>query len=87
MTKVIDQDRCTRCGDCLPVCPNEGITIHVGEYTIESGLCTRCYGFSAAPQCERVCPADAVIDSPAPLGEPEMARRAAFLRPERFPRD
>ena len=87
MSKTIDQYRCTRCGDCVPVCPNGGIHDIHGEFIIDEGLCSRCYGFSKDPQCETVCHADALMDSPTPLSEPEMARRAAMLRPEHFPRD
>jgi ferredoxin len=87
MSKVIDQFRCTRCGECVPVCPNQGIHDINGEFIVEGGVCSRCYGFSSTPQCAHVCPADAIRDSSEPLWEPTMALRAAILRPDHFPRD
>lgn len=86
MSKMIDQYRCTRCGDCVTVCPNEGIRDVNGEFRVNEELCTRCYGFATDPRCETVCPADALADA-APVREADLAFRATFLRPERFPRD
>ena len=87
MTKIIDQYRCTRCGDCVPVCPNGGIHDINGSFIVEEELCSRCYGLSRTPQGAIVCPADALVDSESSLNEPQMALRAALVRPDHFPRD
>lgn len=88
MAQQIDQRRCTRCGVCLEVCPNEGIEEIDGDFVVISALCTECYGYSSTPQCLDVCPANAIMDdNDHPANETQNALRAALLHPERNPRD
>ena len=88
MAQQIDQQRCTRCGVCMDVCPNEGIEEVDGDYIILAALCTECYGYGSTPQCVDVCPADAIVDDNDHPGDDKLnALRAAFLHPERIPRD
>jgi ferredoxin-type protein NapH len=51
-----DRDRCDRCGDCLPVCPEPQV-IRFGEMGrkgfVDSGNCLNC------ARCLEVCPRDA----------------------------
>jgi len=55
MTFSIDQDSCTRCGECKAECPSLSITrLQGGAYTIDAESCIRC------SHCAAVCPADAV---------------------------
>jgi ferredoxin len=89
MPKQIDEERCIQCGRCLPVCPNDGITkVAEGEYVIDSGLCTECFGFHDTSQCAEACPVDAITDVEGiELDDEELAARAVLLRPDHFPRD
>lgn len=88
MAQVIIQERCTRCGVCLPACPNDGIEVVEGAYVIRDGLCTECYGFHAAPKCAEVCPVEAVADDgTGPLSDEEAGLRAFWIHPERFAND
>lgn len=87
MAKRINQERCIRCGACIPECPNEGIAEQDGEITIDSGLCTECYGFASTSQCVQVCPVEAIEPVPDVMeDEDDLIGLAAALHPEKFPR-
>ena len=51
MPKQIDQDKCIRCGTCQSECPNGGIAEVDGDYQIDAGLCTDCFGFYEQSHC------------------------------------
>ncbi|MHC4787637.1 MAG: DUF362 domain-containing protein [Planctomycetota bacterium] len=53
---TIDQDRCTRCGECLRNCPSSAIWLDAASerYQVERKKCIACYC------CAEVCPSDAV---------------------------
>ena len=56
-------DECIVCGACITECPNEAIS--EGEpYVINPDLCTECVGFFDTPQCQDVCPVDAIVPDP-----------------------
>lgn len=87
MPKQIN-DHCIRCGICLPECPQEGITQVGALYTIDTAMCSDCYGFFQEARCTTLCPVDAVEDAPGPLIPiEELGARAASRRPDRFPMD
>jgi ferredoxin len=87
LAKRINQERCIRCGACIPECPNEGIAEQDGEITIDSGLCTECYGFASTSQCVQVCPVEAIEPVPDVMeDEDDLIGLAAALHPEKFPR-
>lgn len=59
---AIDRDLCTGCGTCLPVCPQQCITLHGGIAAIEQAHCLHC------GRCAEVCPTGAAAmraDRPA----------------------
>ncbi|MEI8312743.1 MAG: 4Fe-4S binding protein [Verrucomicrobiota bacterium] len=88
MARKIDQERCIRCGACLPECPNEGISEKGGEFVIDAAWCTECFGVAGSPQCAAVCPVDAVAkDEKDKATEDELIERSAALHPDRFRRD
>jgi ferredoxin len=69
--KIISRD-CISCGVCLPVCPNNGISVEGGHYKIDPQLCTECVGKFSKPQCEQVCPVGCI--------EPAIKRSVAKRR-------
>lgn len=87
MPKRINVQRCTRCGRCLPECPNEGITETEDGFAIPLGVCSDCFGFHADPRCETVCPADAIEETGEIVDDEERATRAVAARPDHFPPD
>ena len=50
----IDQDACTKCGECAEVCRFDAIPVIDGQYVVQSLDCEGC-GY-----CARVCPVDAI---------------------------
>ena len=87
MARRINQERCIQCGVCLEECPNQGISEVNGEYTIDSGLCTECFGFCRSPRCADVCPVEAIeADTEVEVEEDLLIGRSVELHPERFPR-
>lgn len=87
MARRIDQERCIQCGICLDECPNQGIAEINGEYSIDSGLCTECFGFYSTPRCSEVCPVEAIeTDVEQDADEELLVGRSADIHPDRFPR-
>ena len=54
-------DDCTSCDACVSVCPNEAISAGDVIYVIDPAKCTECVGQHDVPQCQTVCPADAIV--------------------------
>jgi NAD-dependent dihydropyrimidine dehydrogenase PreA subunit len=50
----IDSGKCTRCGSCVSVCPQQAITMHDGMAAINQELCIQCGA------CVEVCPVGAI---------------------------
>ena len=50
----VDNAKCTGCGNCVDVCPEQAITMHDDLAMINEDLCTQC------GNCANVCPADAI---------------------------
>jgi electron transport complex protein RnfB len=51
---VVDQDACTGCQECVPVCPEAAIEMRDDKAFILSGKCTNCR------VCIPACPAGAI---------------------------
>ncbi|MBF0441798.1 MAG: YfhL family 4Fe-4S dicluster ferredoxin [Oligoflexales bacterium] len=54
-------DDCTTCGACESECPNSAISEGDDKYVINPAKCTECKGQADSPQCQDVCPADAIV--------------------------
>ena len=52
---VLDQERCTQCHECVPVCPVDGVRVHP-----ESGYPLICDTCSGGFSCVNVCPTGAI---------------------------
>ncbi len=50
---VIDEERCSACGFCVDLCPEEAISMEAAA-TVDAGRCTACGA------CVRECPAEAI---------------------------
>lgn len=62
-TAVIDQNTCTRCGECARVCRFDAIPVVDGKYTVDPLSCEGC-GY-----CARVCPVLAISNSVQNAGD------------------
>ncbi|QLQ08716.1 MAG: 4Fe-4S binding protein [Anaerolineae bacterium] len=51
---IVNYDRCSYCGACVPVCPPDCITLHDATWQIAEDLCTGCR------RCVLVCPTAAL---------------------------
>lgn len=51
---IVNYDRCSYCGACVPVCPPNCITLFDATLQIEADLCTGCR------RCVTVCPTAAL---------------------------
>jgi ferredoxin len=66
---VIDRLRCTGCGICLTVCPQDAVVLEAERAEIKEELCNGCGA------CLSACPEGAIMDvEPAPLTAPSPAR-------------
>ena len=54
-------DDCTCCDACAPTCPNQAISPGDVTYVIDPAKCTECVGAHDTPQCQQVCPTDAIV--------------------------
>jgi len=59
---VVDEDLCTGCGECAPLCQFEAITV-THHASIDRAICTGC------GVCTRVCPEDAITLLHRPMEE------------------
>lgn len=57
-------EECTACGLCIEECPNDAISEDDPIYVINPDLCTECVGFYDSPQCQEVCPVEAIEPDP-----------------------
>jgi Fe-S-cluster-containing hydrogenase component 2 len=53
---LVDEDRCTGCGDCVEVCPFNAV--HIDPIVGLATMCDLCLG---AARCVAVCPTNALI--------------------------
>jgi ferredoxin len=61
---LIINDNCTACDACVPVCPNQAISVGEPIYVINPLACTECVGAEDEPQCKLVCPSDSIEPHP-----------------------
>jgi ferredoxin len=59
MAVTIDIDECTRCDDCIPVCPTQSIRVSKGNLTVNANTCTECEDRDT-PKCMDVCPSGSI---------------------------
>jgi MinD superfamily P-loop ATPase len=65
---VIDEERCTTCGKCVELC-QYGALVSLGKLImVFPDLCHGCGG------CQRVCPEDAIQETPRRIGVVETGR-------------
>jgi MinD superfamily P-loop ATPase len=69
MVPEVDEDACTRCGQCAELCQFKAITVIGDTILTFPELCHSCGG------CVRVCPEDAVSETGRPLGVIRMGNR------------
>ena len=51
---LVDKNKCTGCGICVKVCPNNAISIYRGKAEIDLSKCDDC------GECIRACPRNAI---------------------------
>jgi Fe-S-cluster-containing hydrogenase component 2 len=62
MAYQINEELCTFCGDCEPVCPTSSIAPASGVYAINATTCNECDGESSElPHCVETCLQDDCI--------------------------
>ncbi|MEN8143271.1 MAG: nitroreductase family protein [Thermodesulfobacteriota bacterium] len=54
ITTIIDQQKCTGCGLCLEVCPDQTISLEEGKAVVSGSNCLQC------GHCAAVCPTEAI---------------------------
>lgn len=54
-------DECISCGACIPECPVDAIFEGEDHTLIDATKCVECEGHFPSPQCQDVCPVDAII--------------------------
>ncbi len=60
---VIDQDKCTQCGECADVCRYGAIPVIDGQYIVDALSCEGC-GY-----CARICPTEAITNVELMVGK------------------
>jgi len=60
---VIDQDKCTQCGECADVCRFSAIPVIDGQYIVDALSCEGC-GY-----CARICPTEAITNVELMVGK------------------
>ena len=60
---VIDQDKCTQCGECADVCRYGAISVIDGQYIVDALSCEGC-GY-----CARICPTEAITNVELMVGK------------------
>lgn len=55
VTPEINEEECTGCGDCVPVCPSDALSIRENKVTMLPSVdCSYC------SECEEACPTGAI---------------------------
>jgi Fe-S-cluster-containing hydrogenase component 2 len=72
--RVIDQDACIGCQECIRRCPQEPARVTYNPETMKSGKCNLCNG---SPECVQACPTGALVYETNPRGI-----KTGFTQPE-----
>lgn len=59
MAVSINAEDCTRCDDCIPVCPTQSISIKKGNIVVNPDSCTECEDRDS-PRCMDICPSGSI---------------------------
>jgi NAD-dependent dihydropyrimidine dehydrogenase PreA subunit len=59
MTRIIDENKCSRCGVCVLECPNQAFVMTEDAYVISPDLCNDC-AHHGGSICEDICPSKAI---------------------------
>ncbi len=65
---------CINCDVCVPMCPNDAISLGTEIYVIDPEKCTECVGHYDEPQCRIVCPVSCIIRDPQRRETPAQLR-------------
>ena len=68
-------DRCTRCGTCVPACPEGVHAVEGSDHAIDFAVCRACGA------CVRTCPRGALAIKGYRIAAGEVVERAARLKP------
>lgn len=52
---ALNVEKCTGCGDCIPACPVDALSLHDGKIRVNRARCTDC------GQCAAACPSSALL--------------------------
>lgn len=79
--KIIDE-LCTRCGECLPQCHLEAISVdEEGRYVIDQSICNECEDLLDV-QCARVCRPACIVDADTLEPVKNILPQIPTLRPD-----
>ena len=69
----VEEDLCTHCGLCAEFCRFHALAVLPKRWMVFDELCHSCGG------CQIVCPTDAIVESPRPIGELMTGKRGDVL--------
>ena len=75
VTTTINEEKCTGCGLCIPVCPKETISLEHGKARITGNESLNC------GHCAAACPEAAISVG---MEDPQLARFKTFTAPDRW---
>lgn len=81
---VVDEDRCTACGDCVEACPKDLFSIHPAEERLWVACSSLAHGDEILEDCEVACTACGRCAMDAP-GQIEMQRSLPVIDYRRGP--
>ena len=58
---LVINDECISCGACNSECPVDAIFDGTDHTEIDASKCVECAGHFDEPQCQSVCPVDAIV--------------------------
>lgn len=76
---VVDEAKCTACGDCVRVCPKELFSIHVVSHRLWVACKNQIHGEAAELACEVACTACGRCAADAPAGLVQIVNNLAAV--------